>query len=367
MSDIMINCIHTPCLQLSSRYPNGIFVEGADEPAAAPAAADDDDFFSSWDKPSKPAASKPTPTTPAPPPTIGSRPTPPPSAPRTVTSASLRSNGSASSASTPTSSTARTTTKGSARLGAVSTSSGSSARPAKLGAKKAVATINFEQAEAKARAEEEHAKELELKAQREAEEEQARRAAVAAASPQTSTSTTAAATSSKTASNPSSTKAAGGQDVERLGIGFKRLGFGATAAPASAPAARRATAAEDSPTTAREKFGSQKAISSDMYFERGSYDPASVSEAKTKLAQFQGATSISSSQYFGREEGEDEEGDAGNGSFTGNESLSALESATRDAVTRVFAREDVQNAAESIRAGALKVCILLVSIVRSCR
>lgn len=92
-----------------------------------------------------------------------------------------------------------------------------------------------------------------------------------------------------------------------------------------------------------------------MFFERGAYDPAAVSEAKTKLAQFQGATSISSNQYFGRED-EDEEGMGSPGSFTGNESLSALESATRDALSRVMAKEEVQNAIESVRAGALKVC-----------
>ena len=41
-----------------------------------------------------------------------------------------------------------------------------------------------------------------------------------------------------------------------------------------------------------------------MYFGRGAYDPVAQSEAQTRLQGFQGATSISSNQYFGREEDE---------------------------------------------------------------
>lgn len=108
----------------------------------------------------------------------------------------------------------------------------------------------------------------------------------------------------------------------------------------------------DAPTFAREKFGNQKAISSDMYFGRNSYDPTAVSEAQTRLQSFQGASSISSNQYFGREEDEmpaHAEGTMGDGT------LSNLEMAARDAVSRVLANQDVQNAAETLRAGAMKV------------
>jgi hypothetical protein len=35
-----------------------------------------------------------------------------------------------------------------------------------------------------------------------------------------------------------------------------------------------------------------------MFFEQGSYDPATVAEGCTRLAQIQGATLISSNQYF---------------------------------------------------------------------
>jgi ADP-ribosylation factor GTPase-activating protein 2/3 len=93
-----------------------------------------------------------------------------------------------------------------------------------------------------------------------------------------------------------------------------------------------------------------------MYFGRNSYDPAVVSEAQTRLQSFRGATSISSSQYFGRDEEEElaDRGPAENG-ILGDGSLAVLELAAKDAVARVLANPDVQNVGESIRTGALKV------------
>lgn len=118
---------------------------------------------------------------------------------------------------------------------------------------------------------------------------------------------------------------------------------------------------DDAPTTAREKFGNQKAISSDMYFGRNDFDPHAVSEAQTRLRDFQGATAISSNQYFGREEDEELGGGGGGGggmegSLLGDGSLAGLELATREAIQRVMSNPDVQNVGESIRTGALKVC-----------
>ena len=112
--------------------------------------------------------------------------------------------------------------------------------------------------------------------------------------------------------------------------------------------------ADDAPTTARERFGNQKAISSDMYFERGAYDPDSVSEGRARLAQFQGATSISSNQYFGRDE-EETLSQGSDGGLLGDGSLSGLENVARDTVSRIMANPDVQNLGDSIRSGALKV------------
>jgi ADP-ribosylation factor GTPase-activating protein 2/3 len=93
-----------------------------------------------------------------------------------------------------------------------------------------------------------------------------------------------------------------------------------------------------------------------MYFGRNAYDPAAVNEAQTRLQSFQGATSISSNQYFGREE--EEELDRGaDGGLLGDGSLSGFETAAKDAISRLMANPDVQNIGESIRTGALKVTL----------
>ena len=92
-----------------------------------------------------------------------------------------------------------------------------------------------------------------------------------------------------------------------------------------------------------------------MYFSRNDYDPAVVSEAQ----QFRGATAISSSAYFSREEEEENgPGSPGMGGMEGllaDGSLSGLENAARDVIQRVMANPDVQNVVDGIRAGALKV------------
>ena len=122
---------------------------------------------------------------------------------------------------------------------------------------------------------------------------------------------------------------------------------------------------DDAPTTAREKFGNQRAISSDMYFGRGSYDPVAQNEAQTRLQSFQGASSISSNQYFGREEDEMQGVPGGGDGLLADGTLSNLEMAARDAMARVMANPDVQNAAESIRQGALKVSRIYLTLHRA--
>jgi len=228
-----------------------------------------------------------------------------------------------------------------------STSTGTgAARPAKkgLGAKKA-APVDFAEAERRAAAEAERIRQLGYDREREEAEAQAAREA--------------AALELKNKSGAATTVPAGASsaDVERLGMGVKKLGFGALprAQPATAPKASTSTpVADDAPTTARDRFGNQKAISSDMFFERGSYDPTSVSEGRARLAQFQGATSISSNQYFGRDE-EETHSQGSDGGLLGDGSLSGFENAARDAVQRIMANPDVQNLGESIRSGALKL------------
>jgi hypothetical protein len=103
-----------------------------------------------------------------------------------------------------------------------------------------------------------------------------------------------------------------------------------------------------------------------MYFERNAYDPSVVSEAQTRLQSFQGATSISSNAYFGRDEEDDLGGERrSNEGLLGDSSLAGLEVAAKDAISRVMSNPDVQNAAESIRSGALKVDHLFSSPLRS--
>lgn len=68
---------------------------------------------------------------------------------------------------------------------------------------------------------------------------------------------------------------------------------------------------EDEELYARQKFGTQKGISSDEFFGRNAFDPSAQAEAKTRLQGFEGATSISSNAYFGRPEDDIPEGMGG--------------------------------------------------------
>ena len=93
-----------------------------------------------------------------------------------------------------------------------------------------------------------------------------------------------------------------------------------------------------------------------MYFGRNDYDSNTISEAQSRLRDFQGATAISSNAYFGREEDEEAIGGGRGGEgLLGDGSLAGLESAAREAIQRAMANPDVQNVGESIRSGALKV------------
>jgi len=106
---------------------------------------------------------------------------------------------------------------------------------------------------------------------------------------------------------------------------------------------------DDSERYAREKFGTQKGISSDEFFGKGSFDPTAQSEAKTRLQGFEGAQSISSNAYFGRPE--DEEGPGGAGEY------GDLESAAKDIVRRfgITAGDDLENLTSMLGDGATKL------------
>lgn len=152
---------------------------------------------------------------------------------------------------------------------------------------------------------------------------------------------------------------AASQEVERLGMGMGRLGFGQMGAKAAAPVApaqrtmgfgsagtSRSKAVEDAETTARNKFGQQKGISSDEFFGRNQFDPNAQTEAKTRLQGFEGATSISSNAYFGRSEDEGAVEDYGD-----------LESAAKDFVRKfgITAGDDLDNVSQLLGEGASRL------------
>ncbi|KAI9439432.1 hypothetical protein F5148DRAFT_1259840 [Russula earlei] len=333
-----------------SQFPNGIVVDGVDtsKAAAHDASAEDDDFFSSWEKPALAKSKSGASSQSAAPPSIGRSPSALAQsnivAPRTVTSSALRSN-SASAAGM-----ARTLTSSSTSSSGTSAGTGTT-RPVKkgLGAKKA-APVDFAEAERRAAAEAERIRQLGYDREREEAEAQAAREAAALELKKKS------ATASMSGVSPVSAGASSA-DLDRLGMGVKKLGFGAlprAQQAAAAPKVSSAPVVDDSPTTARERFGNQKAISSDMFFERGTYDPTTVAEGRARLAQFEGATSISSNQYFGRDE-EEALAHGSDGGILGDSSLVGLENAAREAYSRIMSNPDVQNLGENIRSGALKL------------
>lgn len=179
------------CSSPQTRFPDGIYLEGVDLTApisnagsgastpiingGAAGLPSGDDFFSTWDKPATPSASSPAVVlTPTGPPSVGAaRPTP-----RTVTSSSLRNNAN-SPTSAPSPATRKpTATRLSSSSGIASSTATSSSAPTvksgRLGAKKAGAPINFEEAQRKALEEEDRIKRLGYDRKKEEEERIAR-------------------------------------------------------------------------------------------------------------------------------------------------------------------------------------------------
>ncbi|CAH7689741.1 hypothetical protein PPACK8108_LOCUS24870 [Phakopsora pachyrhizi] len=331
----------------------------------------DEDFFDSWDKSDSKDTSKAISQTAAnasitKPPGIGfgggssstNSNAPPTNAPRTVQSSSLRSgNPSNPSASA----TNQSTGLGKSKLGATKLGGGGKV---KLGAKKAVGKINFEEAERKAKEEEERVKKLGY----DSRAEEAATATVSSVTIKPNTSNQITKNYDSSSTNKSDPKAV--QD-ERLGMGIRKLGFGQSFGVSGEEAAKQAdkekrAAAKaasgyvepDIGNVARDRFGNQKAISSDMFFERNDYDQQVTSEARTRLTQFTGATSISSNQYFGRPEDNSELIDQAQESILGVDGLQGLEQGARDLAKSAMKAAGYNNLNElqdGIRSGAMKI------------
>ncbi|KAF9580312.1 ADP-ribosylation factor GTPase activating protein, ER-Golgi transport [Lunasporangiospora selenospora] len=304
----------------------------------------DDDFFSSWDQPKSSPISPSSLTSPQ---SVSS-----PGAASRLSSSSI----SRTSTARPVKSTLTPVRK-----------SGTASKPMKLGVKK-VETTSFEAAEARARAEAGRIEKLGFEA---AEEERLQKIATDKAK----------AEAVKAGSMGSSNGGAGGgggggsanmrtnyyqpnsmaeksrtssEDMERLGMGVGRMAFGAV--PSSKPSAMRSgfgstgnasPDVEENVTAAREKFGNQKAISSDQYFGRNHYDAEAQNEATGRLQAFSGATSISSNQYFGRP---DEQPGVGP-----DMSLSSLTSLSTSDLAKKLGQADLATLKNAVQTGAGKL------------
>ncbi|KAL9598054.1 MAG: hypothetical protein Q9219_004748 [cf. Caloplaca sp. 3 TL-2023] len=322
--------------------------EGTDTPPA------EDDFFSSWDKPSIKRPSNPPSRTQTP--SAGGRTASPFLNPNVNGNGLTRpksplANAEEAPQSAPTTSRAISSSvirKPATTGGPKKTNVLGAKKTQKLGAKKVGGgeEIDFEAAEKKAKEEAERVAKLGYDPEAEAE-------AAAAAKPLKASVTDRTKVVAPTPLSPSSATTAKNRErtsseVERLGMGMGRLGFGqvgakkpAAAAAAAAPkkmgfgstgTSRTAGTDDDSETYARQKFGAQKGISSDEFFGRNTYDPAAAAEAKSRLQGFEGASAISSNAYFGRPEDDLQGAPGGGGDEYGG--YGDLESAARDFVRR---------------------------------
>ncbi|EMC93519.1 hypothetical protein BAUCODRAFT_37203 [Baudoinia panamericana UAMH 10762] len=352
------------------KYPNEVSVDdvadasdgtGTNTPAGEPA----DDFFSSWDKPaikrpSNPPSRTGTPSsinrTASPFLNANGNGTARPKSPLVATETSPESASSAPPASRAISSSAIRKTGGIA----------SKPKPNILGAKKKglgakkidSSALDFDEAEKKAREEAERKERLGYDPDEEHAPSEAR---ITAAQPDNATTTIHQPTplSPARASSFGSTGGPGRQrtdgEMERLGMGVRKLGFGQVGggtAKAAAPKAMgfgstsKAPVEDDSERYARQKFGTQKGISSDEFFGRGTFDANAQAEAKGRLQGFEGATSISSNAYFGRPEEDEPEGQYGD-----------LETTAKDLIRKfgITAGDDLENLTGMLGDGAQRL------------
>ncbi|KAF2714203.1 ArfGap-domain-containing protein [Pleomassaria siparia CBS 279.74] len=346
------------CAADAKLYPENVVItdvpESAGDGSNTPAGDNEDDFFSSWDKPTIKRPSNP-------PSRVG---TPRSQSPSPFLNAPANGNGTARpksplSGAAPTSPAAiPAAVKPAIRKTATGTAPKKNILGAKkkgLGAKKVVASdgLDFEEAERKAREEAERIEKLGYDPDAEAAEAAAvTKSKIAEATPIAAPTPL---SPSRGGFGQSAKPEKSSQDMERLGMGMGRLGFGQVggAKPAAGKkmggfgsTGAKAAPVDDSEKYAREKFGSQKGIGSDEFFGRNAFDPTANAQAKERLSGFEGATSISSNAYFGRPEDEIPEDDYGD-----------LESVAKDMVRKfgVTAGDDLENLTNLLGEGATKL------------
>lgn len=138
--------------------------------------------------------------------------------------------------------------------------------------------------------------------------------------------------------------------IENTTQQFQKLGFGMINGSNSVPSQQKKYKEVKYTGEVSNKFGNQKAISSEEYFGRGRFDEDSQKEAKEKLKNFSNAQSISSSSYFGEEEDV-------NGGNRGRAESFNLENTAREFASKFSgnANQDLDVLKDALEDGATKV------------
>lgn len=169
-----------------------------------------------------------------------------------------------------------------------------SAKASKLGAKKAPVNFNFEAAEAQAKRDQEQKMKY-----KDDEETEAKSVEPVTSSKQKSIESLSTRLAYIDAKNNGNEE----EEYEKLGFGMARIND-----TKAMPTQKSYYKEQEETRSARDKFGSAKAISSDQFFGRNEYDPAISAAESSRLSQFSSAKAISSDQYFGRESHMDNRG-----------------------------------------------------------
>lgn len=267
-----------------SNFPDTVTLENIDNSSSSSLTTEStDDFFANWNK-ATPASGTASPAI--------SRPITP-----LDSTLSLNSYGSGSSAPTQKKTILRkTTTSSSAKKTSILSSK------SKLGSKKKVAAvdIDFDAAERAAKKEAEETAKLGYNPNKEDANDDLFASTIKPKSSSISSSTV---TKEPSITTDYGTKPSSSNAADKITPTFAKLGFGMTANDAAEQEKKQKAASAPKYTGEVEsKFGKQKAISSDMYFGRNSYDTAAQQEAHSKLQTFGNAQAISSASYFGEED-----------------------------------------------------------------